>query len=121
MVPRATVPKATVPKTIVPRATIPRAIVPRAIVLKATVPRAIVPRAIVPKVIVFISSKKLRGIDQLIIVIYLIPLLFKRRSRLNSLFKSYMLTRLFILPISSFLSSCHLYYLFYKISISFSF
>ena len=90
MVPRATVPKATVPKTIVPR---------------ATIPRAIVPRAIVPKVIVFISSKKLRGIDQLIIVIYLIPLLFKRRSRLNSLFKSYMLTRLPILPISSFLSN----------------
>jgi hypothetical protein len=109
IVPRAAVPKAIVSKAIIPRAIVPRAIVPRAIIPKVMVPRVIVFKAIVLKAIVPISSKKLKGINQLTVVIYLIPPSFRRRSRLNSLFKSYMFIRLPILPISSFLSSssCH--------------
>ena len=90
-------------KAIVLRAIVPKVAVSRAIVFKAIVPRAIVSRATVP-----ILSEKLRGINQLTVIIYSIPLLFRRRSRLNSLSKPYIFTKLFILPKSPFFSSCQL-------------
>ena len=93
------------PKAIFPKAIIPRATVPKATVFKAIVFRAMVPRAVVLRAVVSILSKKLKGIDQLTVVIYLIPLSFKRRSRLNSLSKPYMFTKLPILPKSPFFNS----------------